>query len=151
LRVTVARTLAIIAAAFVAAMMLLTVADVASRKIAEFPIRGVVELVELLLACSFFIALPAVFLNDENLVVDSIDGWAPRWVQFLKRISLLLGAVVLAVMGWQGWIAAKDTIEFNDVTSDLSIPRIYYWLPVLFGIIAAAIAALVMLFPRRTD
>jgi hypothetical protein len=51
---------------------------------------------------------------------------------------------VLAVMGWQSWISARDAVVFGDVTSDLSLPRILYWIPVLTGIIGAAVAALVM-------
>src|SRR5258708_6095178 len=66
------------AAIFLAAMMLLTVADVALRSFFNLPIRGVYDLVELLLAGTFFVALPAVFLRDENIVVNSIDDFWPR-------------------------------------------------------------------------
>ena len=55
-------------------MMLLTVADVVLRAFVNRPIRGMLELVELLLACTFFLALPAVFLRDENIVVDVVDS-----------------------------------------------------------------------------
>lgn len=132
------------AGAFVAAMMLLTVADVLMRAIANRPIRGTLEWIELLLACSFFLALPATFLRDENIVVDVIDGLAPRRVPMLRRIAEALAVALLAVMAWQGWLAARDTILFNDVTSDLALPKILYWIPVLAGIIGAAVAALIM-------
>ena len=36
-------------------------------------------------------------------------------------------------MAWQGWKAAAETLVFNDVTSDLSIHGICYWMPVLVG------------------
>jgi TRAP-type C4-dicarboxylate transport system permease small subunit len=131
-------------------MMLLTVADVVLRATVGFPIRGTLEIVELLLACTFFVALPVAFLRDENLVVDTIDEYAPRAVPVLKRMSLLLAVVALAVMAWRGWIAAQDALEFGDVTSDLAIPRIVYWVPVLFGIVAAALAAAVLVFQPQT-
>ena len=83
-----------LAAAFVAAMMLLTVADVVLRAVFNRPIRGTLEIVELLLACTFFLALPAVFLRDENLVVDVVDDVAPRCVPLLRRF-----AEVVAVVG----------------------------------------------------
>ena len=51
-------------------------------------------------------------------------------------------------MAWQGWIAARDTLEFGDVTSDLSLPRIIYWVPVLVGIVAAAIASVILAAAR---
>ena len=71
-----------------AAMMLVTVADVVLRAVANLPIRGTLEIVELLLACAFFLALPASFLRDEHIVVDIVDGVAGRWVPLLKRIAL---------------------------------------------------------------
>ncbi len=131
-------------------MMLLTVADVVLRATTNRPIRGTLEIVELLLACTFFIALPAVFLRDENLVVDVIDPLAPRWVPWLRRFAELVAVPVLGVMAWQGWQAAAETLVFNDVTSDLAIHRILYWIPVLFGLVGAAIAAaFVFFFPEN--
>lgn len=127
-------------------MMLLTVADVVLRATANRPIRGMLEIVELLLACTFFVALPAVFLRDENLVVDVVDPLAPRWVPWLKRVAEVFAIPVLAIMAWEGWKAAADTLVFNDVTADLAIHRILYWVPVLFGLIGSAIAAVVMVF-----
>ena len=134
----------LMAAAFLAAMMLLTVADVTLRAAFNLPLRGVYERIELLLAATFFVALPAVFLRDENIVVNVADDLAPRSVPALKRIAAVLAVVVLAVMAWQGVIAARDTIAFNDVTSDLGLSRGLHWIPLLVGVIGAAVAALAM-------
>lgn len=136
---------------FLAAMMLLIVADVVLRAVFNYPIRGSFELVELLLACVFFIALPAAFLLDQNIVVDIVDHRAPRLVPLLRRIAAIIAVVVLGVMAWQGFIAAQDTLSFGDVTPDLSLPRIWYWIPVLFGIAGAAVAAFVTIFRREGD
>ena len=129
-----------------AAMMLVTVADVVLRAVANLPIRGTFEIVELLLACTFFLALPAAFLRDEHIVVDIVDAWAPRRVALLRRMAGVLGVVLMVLMAWQGWIAARDTLAFNDVTSDLALPRIWYWVPVLAGMIGGGLAAAAMLF-----
>ena len=140
----------LMAAAFLTAMMLLTVADVTLRAAFNLPLRGVYELIELMLAATFFVALPAVFLRDENIEVNSIDEMAPTWVPALKRSALLLSVVVLAIMAWQGFLAARDSFEFNDVTADLGLPRVWHWIAVLSGIIGSAIAALAMML-RHTD
>ena len=140
----------LMAAAFLAAMMLLTVADVTLRAAFNLPLRGVYELIELLLAATFFVALPAVFLREENIVVNSIDDMAPTWVPTLKRFALLLSVMVLAIMAWQGFLAARDSFEFHDVTADLALPRVWHWVAVLSGITGSAIAALTMAL-RRTD
>ena len=134
----------LIAAIFLAAMLLLTVADVVLRATLNLPIRGVYDLVELLLAGTFFFALPCAFLRNENITVNSIDDLAPRWVPALKRFGLALAVVVLAVIAWQGFIAARDAIAFNDQTADLGLSRGLHWIALLVGVIGAAIAALAM-------
>jgi len=137
------------AAVFLAAMLLITVADVTLRGVLNLPLRGVYELVELFLVATFFLALPCVFLRDENIVVNAVDDVAPRLVAPLKRAAALLAVVILAVMAWQGLIAARDSLEFNDVTADLALPKFWHWLALLAGVIAAAIAALVMALARE--
>jgi len=149
-RSVVAKCCGWLAAVFLAAMMLLTVADVVLRAVANHPIRGVVELVELMLAGTFFFALPAAFLRDENIVVDMIDGWRPRLVPLLKRAAAAGAFVMLAVVVWQSWIAAKDSVALGDVTSDLSLPKVLYWIPVLAGLAGGAAAALAMAFKGRS-
>jgi TRAP-type C4-dicarboxylate transport system permease small subunit len=129
-------------------MMLLTVADVTLRAAFNAPVRGVYELVELLLAGVFFLALPAVFLRDEHIVVDLIDGVAPRGVPVLRRTADILAVGLLVVMAWQGWLAARDTLAFGDVTAELGLPRILHWIPLLIGVVGAAVAALVMAVSR---
>ena len=101
------------------AMMLLTVADVVLRAVSNLPIRGTFEIIELLLACSFFLALPAVFLRDEHLLVDIVDPLAPRWVPRLRRIAEVIAIPVLALMAWEGFKAARETLIFNDVMPSL--------------------------------
>lgn len=142
----VARIFGYIAAFFLAAMMLLTVADILLRSVFNYPIRGMLELIELGLACTIFIALPAVFLRDEHLVVDVIDKLIrPSVVRALDLAGAVLSLIVLSVMAWQMVPLAQAMHEFGDVTSDLSIPKIYYWIPVLLGVIASALATLVFI------
>lgn len=143
-RQLVARLCGLISAAFLAAMMLLTVADVTLRAFFNTPLRGTYELVELLLAGTFFLALPAVFLRDEHIVVDVIDPIAPRAVPILKRFAEILAVLLLAGMAWQGWLAARDTVAFGDVTADLELPRVLHWIALLVGVIGAMFAAAAM-------
>jgi TRAP-type C4-dicarboxylate transport system permease small subunit len=148
-RTTVARLCGWLAAFFLAAMMLLTVADVVGRKLFGRPIHGTYELVELLLTWTFFLALPAVFLRDAHIVVDVIDSRLPRAVPWLKRGALLVAAVILGIIAWQSWISAQNALAFGDVTSDLSLPLILYWIPLLIGIGGGAVVAIALAFVRR--
>jgi len=140
----VSRVCGIVAAVFLAAMMLLTVADVVLRGVFNSPIRGVYDLVELLLAYTFYVGLPAVFLRDENIIVNVIDDYAPKCVPNLKRFAGALAVIVLALMAWQGWLAAKDAFAFHDVTADLGLSRVLHWVALLTGVVGAGLAALVM-------
>jgi TRAP-type C4-dicarboxylate transport system permease small subunit len=141
-----ARLFGYLAAFCLAATMLVTVADVFLRSFFSFPLRGVLELVELGLACTIFVALPAVFLRDEHLVVDVIDHLTrPSVVRWLDLAGAVVSLGVLVLMLWQMVPLARAMHEFGDVTSDLSIPKIYYWVPVLLGLLASALATLVFI------
>lgn len=133
-------------------MMLLTVADVVLRSFFAIPIRGTSELIELGLAASVFLAMPAVFLRDEHLVVDVVDQFASRpLVRLLDLAGAVISLAVLALMAWQMVPLAGTMAEFGDVTSNLSIPKLYYWVPVLVGVIASAAATLFFILRwRRT-
>jgi TRAP-type C4-dicarboxylate transport system permease small subunit len=146
-----ARLFGYLAAFFLTATMMLTVADVFLRTFFSYPMRGVLELVELGLACTIFLALPAVFLRDEHLVVDVIDHLAKKpVVRLLDLAGAIVSLVVLAVMLWQMVPLARTMHEFGDVTSDLSLPKIWYWVPVLLGLFASALAAVVFIVRWRS-
>jgi TRAP-type C4-dicarboxylate transport system permease small subunit len=135
---------------FLAAMMLLTVADVVLRTAFRRPIHGTFELIELGLACTVFLALPAVFLRDENLIVDAIDYMVrPSVVRVLDLAGACASLVLLAAMAWQMVPLARDMYQLGDVTSDLSLPKIYYWIPVLAGVIGSAAATAVFIVRWR--
>ncbi len=145
-----ARLFGYLAAFFLTATMMITVADVFLRTFFGYPMRGVLELVELGLACTIFLALPAVFLRDEHLVVDVIDHLAKKSVvRLLDLAGAIVSLVVLAVMLWQMVSLARTMHDFGDVTSDLSLPKIWYWVPVLLGLFASALAAVVFIVRWR--
>jgi TRAP-type C4-dicarboxylate transport system permease small subunit len=82
-------------------------------------------------------------------VVDVIDTRMPRAVPWLKRAALVVAAVMLGIITWRSGLFARNALEFGDVTSDLSLPLILYWIPLLVGIGGAALAAVAMAVARR--
>lgn len=137
------------AALFLFVIMMLTVGDVVLRSLFNQPLRGVYELIELLLAWAFFMALPAVYLRNDHILVNVIDELAPRAVPLLIRLANALAVVVLAVMAWRGFSAARDSFEFGDVTADLALPQSLHWTALLVGVACTCIAALaVTIFGR---
>jgi TRAP-type C4-dicarboxylate transport system permease small subunit len=129
------------AALFLIAMMLITVIDVLLRSLFAIPIFGTFELVELFLVATIFLALPATFLRDENVVVDLIDHLIPAGgIRWLRLLGLLLSLIFLTAMLWRMIQPALDTLEFGDQTLSLEIPKIVHWLPILFGVACTIIA-----------
>ena len=126
--------------------MLLTVADIVLRAAFRRPIQGTFELIELGLACTVFLALPAVFLRGENLVVDAVDYFAPpATARALDLVGACVSLAVLAVMVFQMVPLARDMHELGDVSALLAIPKIVYWIPVLIGIGASALMTVVFI------
>jgi len=135
-----------LAAVFLSGMMLLTVVDVALRKLIGYPLRGTFEIIELGLACTIFFALPAVFIRRQNLIVDFLDRLiSPSAVSLLDWLGTALSSVVLSVMLWQMVLLAEDMHTMGDVTADLAIGKLWYWIPVLAGVGASALVSLVFL------
>ena len=61
----------------------------------------------------------------------------------IKVVGGALGTLVLlALLFWRMVPAALDTLVIGDLTSDLGIPFIWYWLPLLIGGAAALLAQL---------
>ena len=48
-------------------------------------------------------------------------------------------------MAWEGWKTAQDTLVFGDVTADLELPKIWYWIPVVAGLVGSGVAAAILL------
>jgi TRAP-type transport system small permease protein len=124
-----------------AAMMLVTVVDVTLRNTINQLVPGGVELVQLALVALVFLALPETVLRGEHITIDAIDrAVSPRSLRRLVLTAAVLTLLLLLALTWRTLLPALDTIKVGDTTSDLGIPFIWYWLPIVVGIAAAALA-----------
>jgi TRAP-type C4-dicarboxylate transport system permease small subunit len=123
-------------------MMLVIVADVLGRSLFNLPVRGQYELVELALAYTVFLALPAAFLRDAHLVVDVADHFVSARVRrALDLAGALASLAALGIMLWQMVPQALYMMRFGDMTFDLQISKNWYAAPALAGILASLVAA----------
>lgn len=111
-----------VAAVALFAMMVLTFADVFSRKFLGNSITGAVELTELFMLTMIFFALPLASRAGEHIVFDLLDRVLPaavrRWQQSLAN---LLTTAIFGGAAWIVWRRANRTADFGDMTSSLEI------------------------------
>ncbi len=114
--------IAAVSAAALFSMMVLTFADVFSRKFLGNSITGAVEVTELMMLVMIFLALPLASLAGEHIVFDLLDRVLPAGVRrWQQTLSHLLTALVFGGATWVVWLRALRTLEYGDTTSALAI------------------------------
>lgn len=132
----------LLAAACIAIMMLVTIADVLMNNIFKRPIRGAFEYVEVLMACVVFLGAPEIFRTGSNVVVDVLDHFlARKAVKVLDVIGTLFTIVFLVVLGYAMIAPAMDTIQFPETKQETGIYTYVLWIPILIGTVVALIAS----------
>lgn len=136
------------AALFLAAMMLITVADILLRTLFNIPIFGTFDLVELFLVAMVYLAIPETFLREDHVVVELIDHiFNARTISVLRVIAGLAALVLLIVMEINMVQPMIDMVEFEEHTLDLSIPKYIHWMPILLGVFCS-IFTVALIFVR---
>lgn len=137
-----AKVFSFAAALFLVFMMLFTTTSVILRYGASWTGENDVDIMVWAFATCIFISLPTVTLRDQHVAVDLIDHIAPRKViRVLRWIGLLLVTVFLAISFYKAYPVAFDKLEFGETAMSLDINKFWFWLPMLFGLACATIAA----------
>jgi len=144
-----ARPFGLVAALILVFMMLLTTVAVLSRQLFDAPLLGLVELSELALVACIFIAMPGVFLRDENIVVDVIDHIVPpRVTRGLRMFGLVLTLAFIGFTAVTILEPAWTMFNHDRYTLVLEIDLYYFWIPILFGFYLASAATLWLIVHR---
>jgi TRAP-type C4-dicarboxylate transport system permease small subunit len=122
------------AAAILVFMMLFTTVSVLLRQLFGINVLGVVDVMELALLGLIYIAMPGVFLRDDNVTVDVIDHAISRKARIaLRALGLVLALIFLVMMMIYMMPQALDKWQFDEVTMTLGISRFIHWIPIIFG------------------
>ena len=141
-----ARFLTRVAAIFLLAMVAINVIDVGLREGFNAPIFGTHEIVVFMLAAVAFLAIPEVFLRDQNITIELIDQVIPdRAARWLRAFGSLCALVYITLLAWHMVQPALDYIEFDEITMDLQLPLIWQAALILTGLGTAVIAASALL------
>lgn len=119
--------------------------DVVMRRTFQRSVVGTVDVTELVVLIGAFLAIPLVFMRGGQVSVEiATDALPQRARDFLDGIGALLGAGLFAAIGWFSLQPARLSISAGDVSQDLAIPLLWYWLPMIAGCFLAAFAAAAM-------
>ena len=117
------RSIALVCAVLLLAMMFLTIADVLGRYIFNSPVPGASELTELLLAAVIFTGLPAASLDGDHISVDILaERLRGQAAMVLSRLVAVISAGVLALVAWRLWIIGDQIASYNGITPTLKLP-----------------------------
>ena len=122
--------LGVAASAILLVLMLITFADVVSRYLFNWPLRGAFEATELMLLVLIFAGLPLVSHADEHVTMDFIDRILPArlvgaWIRAMHGVC----AALMFFLTWQIWIKAGRISGYGDTTDTLRIlvgPFVYF-------------------------
>lgn len=121
-------------------MVLVTLADIVGRAALHLPVPGVVEIVELALACATFAGIALAFLRGEHVTVDLLDR-APRPLRMLLDAAVAAGVfALLSLLIWLLREDVSDALEFGDTTAVLGLPVAWAMVAVVAGFAASALA-----------
>jgi TRAP-type C4-dicarboxylate transport system permease small subunit len=148
------RLLGVSASIILFVLMALTTADVVGRKL-DFPIRGGVEVVEILLAMLIFAGLPLVTEARQHIVIDTLEGFMSRGLRRgLDAFANALCAVTMFGMAWMFYDKRVTRVqEAGDTTSVLQInlTPVAYFLLVMIVVTGLIHVALMFVPPPAED
>jgi len=137
------RTFMLIAGAFMAAMILITCANIFLRLV-WVPIRGTFELMGFFGAVATAFALGYTQMKKTHISVDIlVNGFSQRTRAVLSGINYFVCMIFFAVVGWQISCMATTIWKTGEVTETLRIVYYPFTYGVALGCFLLALALLV--------
>ncbi|WP_159436705.1 TRAP transporter small permease [Pseudosulfitobacter pseudonitzschiae] len=135
--------LAVFSMTSIGAAGVLTCVDIVLRHMTDMSIRGVIELTQLAMMYSVFAAIAYAFGKRAHVAVTVLTDLMPERVGRTFAILGWLGGIVL--LGWlvvASFDQARLVAQYGDVSQNLKIPMIIYWLSVIVGLALSACGSL---------
>jgi len=125
-----------------AAMMVMTFADVVGRYAFNRPIVGAVEMTEMCMGLVVFLGLALTTRAGGHIAVDVVSSrLRGRWRRRHEVFVQLASTLTAGLMTWQLWRIAADTVSDNLLTQVWELP-VY---PVAYAMAAASTVVVVAL------
>jgi TRAP-type C4-dicarboxylate transport system permease small subunit len=118
------RAAGLIAAALLAILTFLTIADICGRFFFTKPINGVTELTEYMVAIIAFFAIAWAALTKRHVKVDLVMSHFPPNVRAIADIITgLFSAGICAIIAWRLIMEGVDLQGLNQVSTSLDMPK----------------------------
>jgi len=138
-----ARSIHVISALWVLILGFAIIADVMSRNLFSYPIRGTTEVIKNSVVAITFLQLPLAIASGSMLRTELLsDALGPVGRRLLRTIGYLLGAALFAMIAWSAWDAAAFAWRIGEYEGEGAL-RVPTW-PVRFVLIATSILASVI-------
>lgn len=138
-----------VAAGIIFLMMFLVTADVAGRYVFNKPIKGALEIAELMMVLLVFLAMSYCTLKAGHVVVDLVTSrLSSRTNAILNVVTSLASAVIVGFIAWQlgmkGW---REVVSSSSrLTLLLQIPEAPFYLVAAIGSLIACVELLIHSF-----
>lgn len=144
------RMLTWIGGALMLVAILVTVGDVIARALFQTGYIGIVDVTQFAVIGFAYLALPLTFLKNEHVAIGLYDHLLGKRADHLLRMfALTLALAVLCMILYYGWTQANRTLRYGDVSQNVEIPMIFFWIFVLGGS-AVSILVCVLQFFQNT-
>jgi TRAP-type C4-dicarboxylate transport system permease small subunit len=131
-----------IAAAAMAAICVITFANVVVRYLTNASFAFTEEISVFLLVVLTLVGAAAAFARDRNIRVDFFVLRLPRPARFVLDVAgMMLSAVLFSMVAWFGWRFFLDDVKYETTSPGLGVPQWLYsvWLTVLSALMVARI------------
>lgn len=133
----------IVAVLAVATMIAATLADVIGRNLFGWSLPGTYEVVQISLCVAIFFAIGPVTRDGAHIVVDLIDlAIGGRGRLALQCVASMAIALLFGLLLFASRQQVDTVVRYGEMTSDLGLSKLVFWVPIVAGLIAGAIGAL---------
>lgn len=125
--------------------VVVSMVDIVGRKTIGFSVLGIEDIVSLTVMACISLAMPLTYLREGHVAVEFVtDGLRPRLLAGLKAFTALATTVFVACLAWYAFKQAQLQVGQGDQSNTLAIPIVYFWIPLLIGLAASTLCALLL-------
>lgn len=140
------RVMAYIGIAALMGAIVVVVGDIIWRRIGGGSFIGAVDLTQFCVMAAAAWSIPYAFAHQAHVSVDLFGERIPSCMsRWLAILAALMSALLCAFLLYLSWQRAMEQWTYGDVSQDLAIPMIAFWVFLLSGLAISVLVNSVML------